>query len=82
LTAVINARFGKARCFYSFLPGKNRADKLPSQIEVTDLYGYYEIEHWPGSHEHLQWTSFVFASMEYDALVEENEAEEGIPCKF
>ncbi|EXJ89110.1 hypothetical protein A1O3_02174 [Capronia epimyces CBS 606.96] len=72
LVRVVESRIGQGRCFYSFLPGQSVQTKRPGQIEVTKLYAFHEVKHWPGACEQLQWTSFVLANIEYDDLIKEH----------
>jgi hypothetical protein len=62
----VEARLGRKRCFFSEVePRKNRKE---TQLEVTKLYAYCEVAHWPNALAHYQWTQFVMASIEYDAM--------------
>lgn len=81
LMEYVDKRFHKGRCFYKFLSENRSKNPLPGQFVVTDLFAYYEIEHWPGAYPHLQWTKFVMENMEYDALAEAQASEEGLTRK-
>ena len=67
LVHFVETRFGKGRCFFSFLQGQGQ--RKPQQIEVTQLYALHEVKHWPGAVAQLEWTSFVMANIEYDDMV-------------
>ncbi|KAI1611378.1 hypothetical protein EDD37DRAFT_439377 [Exophiala viscosa] len=67
LVHFVETRFGKGRCFFSFLQGQGQ--RKPSQIEVTQLYALHEVKHWPGAVAQVEWTSFVMANIEYDDMV-------------
>ncbi|KIV81076.1 hypothetical protein PV11_08526 [Exophiala sideris] len=67
LVHFVETRFGKGRCFFSFLQGQGQ--RTPNQIEVTQLYALHEVKHWRGAVAQLEWTSFVLANIEYDDMV-------------
>lgn len=69
LIHFVDTRFGKGRCFYGFLPGLPKRERMPYQIEVSQLYAFHEVKHWPGAFAQLEWTSFVMANVEYDDLI-------------
>ncbi|EXJ94922.1 hypothetical protein A1O1_00040 [Capronia coronata CBS 617.96] len=68
MLGIVGARLGKGRCFYSFLAEGTGETKRRGQIEVTHLYAFHQVKHWPGASEQMDWTSFVMAKIEYDNL--------------
>ncbi|KAL2431811.1 hypothetical protein ABEF95_014071 [Exophiala dermatitidis] len=70
LVRAVESRTGRNRCFYEFLVHPSQYNqKRPSQIRVTGLYAFYQVKHWPGAFAQLEWTSFVFANIEYDNMI-------------
>ncbi|OAP58342.1 hypothetical protein AYL99_07432 [Fonsecaea erecta] len=66
LIRVVEARLGRRRCFFSECqPGGQQKE---SQFAVSKLYAMYEVEHWPGASAQFDWTQFVTANIERDAL--------------
>ncbi|ETI27946.1 hypothetical protein G647_00395 [Cladophialophora carrionii CBS 160.54] len=68
LMRVVEARLGKGRCFFGESQPRDR--KKDTQFSVTKLYALYEVEHWPGALAQYEWTQFVIANMERDAIRE------------
>ncbi|KIW78738.1 hypothetical protein Z517_08577 [Fonsecaea pedrosoi CBS 271.37] len=66
LIRAVEARLGRHRCF--FRECQPRDQKKESQFEVSRLYAIYEVEHWPGAFAQFDWTQFVMANIERDAL--------------
>ncbi|EXJ72733.1 uncharacterized protein A1O5_03880 [Cladophialophora psammophila CBS 110553] len=66
LIRAVEARLGRHRCFFSELQPKDQ--KKESQFEVSKLYASYEVEHWPGALAQFDWTQFVMANIERDAM--------------
>ncbi|OQV00741.1 hypothetical protein CLAIMM_06200 [Cladophialophora immunda] len=66
LIRAVEARLGRRRCFFS--EGQPRDQKKESQFGVSRLYAIYEVEHWPGAFAQFDWTQFVMANIERDAL--------------
>ncbi|EXJ64025.1 hypothetical protein A1O7_00360 [Cladophialophora yegresii CBS 114405] len=69
LMRVVEARLGKSRCFFS--EAQPRDTKKDSRFNITKLYALYEVEHWPGALAQYEWTQFVIANMERDAIREQ-----------
>jgi hypothetical protein len=63
----VETRFGKDRCTYRFMPARGLPQ--PDKIEITQLYAFHEVKHWPGAFAQLEWTSFVMANIEYDDMI-------------
>ncbi|KAK7892827.1 hypothetical protein LTR67_007064 [Exophiala xenobiotica] len=63
----VETRFGKDRCTYRFMPARGLPQ--PDKIEITQLYAFHEVQHWPGAFAQLEWTSFVMANIEYDDMI-------------
>ncbi|KIY00510.1 uncharacterized protein Z520_04195 [Fonsecaea multimorphosa CBS 102226] len=66
LIKVVEARLGRRRCFFSEC--QPRDQKKESQFAISKLYAMYEVGHWPGALAQYDWTQFVMANIERDAL--------------
>ena len=80
LVRVVEARLGKNRCF--FRECQPRDKKKDTQFEVTKLYGMYEVVHWPGAAAQFDWTQFVIANMERDAIRGQYGPSVNVACTF
>ncbi|KAJ9608291.1 hypothetical protein H2200_007279 [Cladophialophora chaetospira] len=67
LIQILEGRLGKNRCF--FAEWQPRDKKKDTQFEVTKLYALHEVDHWDGAFAQYEWTLFVIANMERDAML-------------
>ena len=81
LTHAIDTRFGSGRCFYSFLEVPLGKTRRLGQLDVTNLYAFHEVDHWPGAGAHRDWTSFVLAMVEYDGMIKDHGKDISISCE-
>lgn len=80
LVERVEARLGKGRCFFSEFQPKDK--KKASQFEIAKLFALYEVEHWPGAVAQYEWTQFVFANIERDALTLQGQKYAKLARKF
>lgn len=79
LITAVTARFGNDQCYFSEVSPHGSdgsvinkpVTKNPRHFEVTKLYAIHEVHHWPGAFGQLEWTHFVMANLEHDALCRE-----------